>query len=139
MKDHGIKPEVEIFDLGMLDFARHLLEKSFIDSPMYSNIFLGSLGSLAATQGNLSAIISSMPADAVWGATGIGRYQHLVNCQSIALQGHVRVGLEDNIWMDYERRIPATNPGLVKRIVSIAQSMGREIASPQQARQMLGI
>lgn len=139
MSDRGIKPEIEVFDLGMLDFTRYLLDKGLLDSPIYTNIFLGSLGTLAATPANFATMLSSLPDNAAWGATGIGRFQHLVNCQAIALQGHVRVGLEDNIWMDYEQKIPATNPMLVQRLVQIAESMGREIASPQQTREMLSL
>ena len=80
-----------------------------------------------------------MPAGAIWAAAGIGRFQLPMNCLAIAMGGHVRVGLEDNLWMDDARMDPATNPRLVERLVAIARAMGREPASPAAVREVLRI
>ncbi|MEJ1383924.1 MAG: 3-keto-5-aminohexanoate cleavage protein [Candidatus Sedimenticola sp. (ex Thyasira tokunagai)] len=139
MKERGIKPELEIFDLGMLDYAHHLIEKELIDNPAHINLFLGSLGTLSATPSNLAALLNSLPKESIWSATGIGRFQNYVNNMAIASGGHIRVGLEDNIWYDHERTILATNEMLVIRAVATAQGMGREIATPTEARKRLGL
>lgn len=137
MKENGIKPELEIFDLGMLDYTGYLIDKGILTGPQYFNLFLGSLGTLAAKPEHLTALLSKLPEDAIWAATGVGRSQFMVNYWAVALDGHVRVGLEDSIWMDVKKTDPATNARQVERIVKVARSMGREPATTEQARAML--
>lgn len=139
MADKGIVPEWEIFDLGMIDFAHYLRAHGLLSGPVYANILLGSLGALSATPLNLALAVERLPADAIWAATGIGRYQLSVQQWAIAMGGHVRVGLEDNIWWDDARSELATNPRLVERLVAIGRAMGREPASPALVRERLGI
>jgi uncharacterized protein (DUF849 family) len=139
MRDRGIVPEWEVFDLGMLDYAQYLRGHGLLADPVYANILLGSLGTLAATPLNLAVMVERLPAGATWAATGIGSYQFGVNRLAIAMGGHVRVGLEDNLWYDDDRRTLATNPMLVDRLVRIARAMGREPASPGEVRRRLGI
>jgi 3-keto-5-aminohexanoate cleavage enzyme len=83
--------------------------------------------------------VERLPAGATWAATGIGRFQFGVNRLAIAMGGHVRVGLEDNLWFDDARTVPATNPRLVERLVTIGRAMGREPATPELVRDRLAI
>jgi 3-keto-5-aminohexanoate cleavage enzyme len=139
MAERGIVPEWEIFDMGMIDFAHYLRAHDLLGDPVYANILLGSLGTLAATPLNLALMVERLPAGTTWAGTGVGRFQFAVQKWAIAMGGHVRVGLEDNIWWDDDRTELATNPRLVERLVRIARAMGREPASPALVRQRLGI
>jgi uncharacterized protein (DUF849 family) len=139
MRDRGIVPEWEVFDLGMLDYATYLRTKGLLGDPVYVNLLLGSLGTLHATPFNLVLAVERLPAGATWAAAGIGRHQFAINRLAIAMGGHVRVGLEDNLWWDDDRTELATNPRLVERLVTIARAMGREPASPAQVRDRLAI
>jgi 3-keto-5-aminohexanoate cleavage enzyme len=139
MKERGIVPEWEVFELGMLDYAAYLRTKGLLDDPVYANILLGSLGTLQATPFNLALAVERLPAGATWAAAGIGRHQFAMNRLAIAMGGHVRVGLEDNLWWDDDRTELATNPRLVDRLVRIGRAMGREPATPAEVRERLGI
>jgi uncharacterized protein (DUF849 family) len=139
MNERGIVPELELFDLGMADYARHLVDRGVLRPPFYANILLGSLGTLAATPHNLTTMIQALPQMTTWSAAGIGRFQFYVNNLAIAMGGHVRVGLEDNLWFDPARTQPATNAGLIERLVKVAHAVGREIATPDEARSLIGM
>ncbi len=139
MSENAIVPEWEVFDLGMIDYAHYLIKKGVLHKPYYCNIFLGSLGTISATPFNLATMVRALPESAVWSATGIGRFQFYVNSMAITMGGHVRVGLEDNLYYDNEKKHLATNPGLIERIVKVARAIGREIASPDKARQLIGL
>lgn len=139
MLERGIVPELEVFDLGMVDYAKHLIEKRLLRPPFYFNLLLGSLGTLAATPFNLATLAMSLPEGSVWSAGGMGRFQLQVNSMAIVIGGHVRTGLEDSLFMDAGKTSPASNPALVERLVELARSVGREIASPAQARRLLGL
>lgn len=139
MKERGIAPELEVFDLGMIDFSHYLISKGVLQAPLYYNILLGSLGVLNATPLNLALMVNALPATAVWAAAGIGRFQFQVNAMAIAMGGHVRVGLEDALYMDAAKTDLATNPRLVERIVKLAQAAGRSPATPSEARQLIGL
>jgi 3-keto-5-aminohexanoate cleavage enzyme len=139
MLDRGVVPEWEVFDFGMLDYGRYLRDRGLLPDPVYVNLLLGSLGTLAATPLNLALLVERLPQGAVWAATGIGRYQFAMNRLAIAMGGGVRVGLEDNAWFDDGRTDPATNPRLVERLVAIGRAMGREPATPGQVRERLRI
>ena len=139
MKSRGIIPEMEIFDLGMVDYAHYLIQRGFIQAPFYANILLGSLGTLAATADNLCTVVRSLPPGTTWAATGIGRFQFFVNSLAVTMGGHVRVGLEDAIFYDWESKRHATNAGLIERVAKLSRAAGREIASTDQTRQIMGI
>jgi uncharacterized protein (DUF849 family) len=139
MLELGIVAEWEIFDLGMLDYAHFLRGRGLLPDPVFVNVLLGSLGTLAATPLNLALAVERLPAGAIWAAAGIGRHQFAMNCLAIAMGGGVRVGLEDNLWFDQARTDPASNPRLVERLVAIGRAMGREPATPAQVRALLGI
>jgi uncharacterized protein (DUF849 family) len=139
MKELGIRPELELFEIGMADYARFLIEKGILAEPCYSNIILGSLGTMSATPSNLVALVNALPSNTAWSAGGLGKFQFYVNSMAVTMGGHVRVGLEDSLFYDAEKTSPASNPGLVDRIVTLARAVGREIASPEEARQIIGI
>jgi 3-keto-5-aminohexanoate cleavage enzyme len=139
MKARGIAPELELFELGMAEYAHYLIQRNLLVPPFYTNILLGSLGTLSASQQNLDLMTRALPKGTTWSAAGIGRFQFQVNRLAIAMGGHVRVGLEDNLWFDDARTELATNPGLIKRLVKLARAEGREIASPDEARKIIGL
>jgi 3-keto-5-aminohexanoate cleavage enzyme len=139
MNERNIVPELEIFDWGMLDYAKYLIDRKILHKPFYFNLLLGSLGTLSATPLHLSTLVSSLPPDAVWAAAGIGRFQFYVNSLAITMGGHVRVGLEDSTYMDGEKKQPATNLALVERVVRVARSVEREICKPDEARRIIGL
>jgi 3-keto-5-aminohexanoate cleavage enzyme len=139
MKERGIVPEMEIFDLGMVDYARHLIDRGLIEPPFYANILLGSLGTLAATPDNLCAVVRALPQGTTWAATGIGRFQFFINSLAVMMGGHVRVGLEDALYYDWPARRHATNAGLIERVAQLARAAGREIATIHQTREILGL
>ena len=139
MRERGIVPELEVFDLGMLDYARYLIDRGVLREPFYFNLLLGSLGTLAATPLNLALLVEKLPAGATWAAAGIGRFQLRMNAMAVAMGGHVRVGLEDNLYMDAAKREPATNLALVDRVAGISRALGRRLATPAEARQRIGL
>lgn len=140
MGELGVVPELEFFEVGMIDYVRHyLIPKGFITPPCFANILLGSCGTAAASARNLVHLVESLPGGFTWAATGIGRFQFAIQCQAIAMGGHVRAGLEDNLWMDAAKSDAATNPRLVERVVKVAEAMGRSIASPTETRFLIGL
>lgn len=139
MQERGVTPELEVFDMGMIDYSHYLIRKGFLREPLYYNLLLGSLGTTSATPLNLAMMVNALPEGATWAATGIGRFQFKVNTLAIAMGGHVRVGLEDALYMDPGKRQLATNVQLVERLVGVGQAMGREPATPAEARQLIGL
>lgn len=139
MRERGIVPELEVFDLGMIDYARHLIDKGVLAPPFYVNLLLGSLGTLAATPFHLATLAMSLPPGTTWAGAGIGRFQFPVNAMAITMGGHVRVGLEDNLFMDAAKERPATNVDLVRRLTRLAAAAEREVATPADARRIIGL
>ena len=139
MLERGITPEIELFDLGMADYLGYLVEREILQPPYYVNVLLGSRGTLSASAFNLAAVVRSLPPEAIWSATGIGRYQLDVNTLALAMGGHVRVGLEDNLWLDRQRTVLADNESLVRRVVSIGATLERPPATPDEARATIGL
>jgi 3-keto-5-aminohexanoate cleavage enzyme len=139
MRERGIVPELEVFDLGMIDYAKFLLDRGVLQPPLYFNLLLGSLGTLSATPLNLALLAHALPPGSTWAAAGIGRFQFPTNALAVAMDGHVRVGLEDNLYMDDAKLEPASNLALVERIVRLGRAIGRAVATPGQARDIIGL
>jgi len=139
MRERGIMPELEVFDYGMIDYAKYLIERGILREPFYFNLLLGSLGTVSATPLNLASLVASLPAGATWAAAGIGRFQFAMNSLAVTMGGNVRIGLEDNLYEDTGKEKPATNAGLVERIVRLARAVEREPASPAEARAIIGL
>ena len=139
MLELGVKPELEVFEAGMVDYARHLIDKGYLEPPFYFNVLLGSLGTMEATAANLVHVVSRLPEGSCWAVGGIGSRQFRANCMGLAMGGGARVGLEDNLWMDGERRLLASNRGLVERVVAVGRAMELTPATPDEVRSRLGL
>lgn len=137
MLERGIKPELEIFDLGMLNIAHVLIRKGLLKATIYANILLGNIAGAQASLNDTSAIMSSIPEDWIVSLAGIGQFQLTANVMGITYANGVRVGLEDNLWLDSGRRQLATNVDLVKRICRLSDECGRSIASKATVKQQL--
>jgi 3-keto-5-aminohexanoate cleavage enzyme len=139
MRSAGILPELEVFEPGMLDFGRYLAKEGLLPTPAYVNVLLGNLGTSPLSPASLAAFLALVPDDWTWALAGIGRFQLDAAHMAIAAGGHVRVGLEDNIWLDRERTTLASNPQLVDRVARIAELAERPVASGREARSLLGL
>lgn len=137
MRERGILPELEVFDLGMLNYGFYLQRKGLLPNDCYVNLMLGSLGTVPGRVQDLAHLVQEIPRNWHWAGAGIGRYQLAVNTAAIVMGGHVRVGLEDNPYYDYARRIDASNAQLVQRLVRVASELGRPISTGLQTRKQL--
>lgn len=139
MLARGIKAELEVFEPGMVATGVALMERGLIEPPCYVNILLGNPGTAPWSIAMLGAFQSLLPAGWIWALAGIGKYQLEANLTSIALGGHVRTGLEDNIWADRARTKLATNADLVRRLRSAADLAERPVATPAETRRLLSL
>jgi 3-keto-5-aminohexanoate cleavage enzyme len=139
MRERGIKPELEVFDLGMINFAKVLIDKELIQPPFYFNILLGSPSGAQLDLIHLGAMIKDLPEQSLWSLAGIGRFQARANGLGVVMAHGVRVGLEDNLWLDDERTELATNACMVERITAQAAALGRPIATAAHVRDRLGL
>jgi 3-keto-5-aminohexanoate cleavage enzyme len=137
MRTHGVRPELEVFDKGHLANARHLAKEGLLTFPQHVDFVLGVPGALEATVQNLCDLVDDLPAGCTWSVAGIGRAQTAMAMAAIAMGGHVRVGLEDNLYLKKGRL--ARNEELVARVARIAREAGRPIATPDEAREILGL
>lgn len=135
--DAGVKPELEIFHDGQLGIARKLLDEGVLAEPLFFQFVLGVHGGAPATQASLLHLVSQLPEGATWSCCAIGRPQLAMNAAAIVAGGHARTGLEDNLW--YRRGEHATNGMLVERVRRLAELLERPVATPAQARELLGL
>lgn len=137
MQANGVKPEMEIFDVSMINNALALVEEGLVSPPLHFNFVMGLRGAIPATIDNLVHLTRSIPPDSTWSAAGIGTAQLPMNTHAILMGGHSRVGLEDCIY--YRLGELTTNERLVERMAALSRELGREIASPDEAREILGL
>lgn len=138
MQQRGIKPEIEVFDSGMITTALRLVKKGLLAAPLHFDFVLGVPGGAPATPKTLQHFVDCIPAGSTWSVAGIGAGELPMGVQAILLGGHVRVGFEDNIF--YRKGVLAqSNAQLVDRIARIGTELGRDVATPAQARKMLSI
>jgi len=137
MKERQIKPELEIYDINMIQQAIELKEKGLLKDPLFFNFIMGFKNCQPATFNQLAYLLNTIPKDSLWSITGVGKSQMFTIFQGVSLGGHVRVGLEDNIF--YRNGRFGKNVHFVERTVKIAREFGREIASPDEARKILKI
>jgi 3-oxoadipate:acetyl-CoA acetyltransferase len=137
MLDQGIKPELEVFDLGMVHFAKALIREGLLLPPHFFNLILGNVAGAQCSLSDLSALVSQLPSESIWSLGGIGRSQRPAAGLGCMLASGVRIGLEDNLWEDVDRRAVATNPGLVRWLRDLAGAYGRPLADPNYVRQKL--
>lgn len=134
---YNVRPEFEIFDVGMIENALRLVKKGYFPGHHHFDLVMGVPGAIPATAENLLHMIHQLPAGSTWSVAAMGRFQLPMATLAIVLGGHVRVGLEDNIY--YTKGVLATNTQLVERVVRISTELYRVVATPDEARQMLGL
>ncbi|SHH38963.1 3-keto-5-aminohexanoate cleavage enzyme [Caloranaerobacter azorensis DSM 13643] len=138
MKELGVKPELEIFERGMIKNALALVKKGLIDEPLHFDFVMGVPGAIPGEIRDLLYLVESIPQGSTWTVAGIGRYELPLATAAILLGGHVRVGFEDNIY--YKKgELAKSNAQLVERIVRLSHELGREVATPDEAREILNI
>ncbi len=139
MMENNIKPEYECFEMGHLDTIVHMIKKGEAPgAPLHFNFVLGVPGCTSATVGNLVWMVNAIPAGSTWTATGIGRHEFALAAPAIVMGGHVRVGFEDNLYI--ERGVLAKSNGeLVAKVVRLAKELGRGVATSAEAREILGL
>jgi 3-keto-5-aminohexanoate cleavage enzyme len=136
-KDTEVKPEIEVFETGMISNALFLVQKGLLTVPLHFDFVLGAPGAMPGTVRNLVFLVDSLPAGATWTVAGIGKAEFPLAAAAIAMGGHVRVGIEDNLRLPDGRL--ATNTQLVETVVTMARAMGRAIARPDEARRILSL
>jgi uncharacterized protein (DUF849 family) len=136
-KEHGVKPEIEVFAPGDVLFANQMVSEGLFASPPFYQMVLGAKWGLPSDVETILYLKRMLPPGALWAAFGIGPQQMPMVAQSVVLGGHARVGLEDNLYL--ERGVFATNGQLVERAVRIIRDVGCEVATPDEAREMLGL
>jgi uncharacterized protein (DUF849 family) len=139
MLERGIKPELEVFDAGMANFARVLLHEGLIRAPLYVNVLLGNIAGAQPDLIQVAAILAALPPGCIVSVAGLGRFQLGANALGLLVADGVRVGLEDNIWQDSARRVPASNAGLVVRVLEQAALLERQPLPVAELRQRLGM
>jgi len=138
MRESGVKPEIEIFDLGMIITSRRMRDQGKLNEPLYFQFVLGTPWGAPATPKSFLHLYEHIPDNSTWSMIGIGKGHLPMSMMALAMGGHIRVGLEDNIY--YSRGVLAeTNAQFVDRIVRISREYGREIATPAEARDILSI
>jgi 3-keto-5-aminohexanoate cleavage enzyme len=138
MQDAGVKPEIEVFEVGHIRQARGLITDGIIDAPPYFQLCMGVGWGIGATAENLRFMHSKLPPGAIWSVLGVGQSQREMITLGAEMGGHVRVGLEDNLYL--EKGVLATsNAQFVAYAVELAAELGRKVASPQDARKILGL
>ena len=139
MLENNIKPEYECFEMGHLDTILRLAQKGQVPgAPMQFNFVLGVFGCTPATGENLAWLVRNIPEGSTWTATGIGRYQFPLAMAAIPMGGNVRVGFEDNLYLS-KGVLAKSNGELVEKVVRLSRELGREIASPAEARRILSL
>lgn len=134
----GIKPELEVFDKSMIDMALRLQKKGYIQKPMHFDFVMGVNGGISGELRDFVFMRGSIPDDATYTVAGIGRYEFPLAMAAIIDGGHVRVGFEDNVYLS-KGVLAKSNGELVAKVVRMANELGREIASPAEARRILGL
>jgi 3-dehydrocarnitine:acetyl-CoA trimethylamine transferase len=138
IRDAGVLPELEVFDTGHLMLAKRMIETGHIKPPALFQICLGIAWAQPATSEAMSYMRGLLPPGCTWFAFGISTQQFPMAAQAVLLGGHVRVGLEDNLYLERGKLAPS-NAALVEKAARIIEILGDHVASPTEARQMLGL
>ena len=137
MRERGVRPEIEVFEVGMVQNAVGLLARGLLAAPLHFNLVMGVRGAIPATPKNVLHLVESLPAGSTWTVSGVGRHQLVMSVMGLVLGGHVRTGLEDNLF--YRKGEFATNAQLVARVARLAAELGRPVATVGEARAVLGL
>lgn len=138
MREQGVKPEIEVFDAGHIEQATDLINRGLFYPPYYFQLCMGVGWGIGATIENLLFMRNKLPARAIWSVLGVGKHQFPMIDFAMELGGHVRVGFEDNIYLK-EGVLAKSNAEFVEMAVDLALRKGRDIATPAEARRILGI
>jgi 3-keto-5-aminohexanoate cleavage enzyme len=138
MIERGIKPELECFDKSMIDMALRLHKKGYIKDPMHFDLVMGVNGGITGELRDFVFLVDSLPAGSTYTVAGVGRFEFPLAMAAIIYGGHVRVGFEDNVYLS-KGVLAKSNGELVAKVVRMAKELGREIATPAEARQILGL
>lgn len=134
----NVKPEIEVFDIGMLNTAKYYIKKGLIKEPAHFQLCLGAAGGMEATTENLLYLVNHLPEECTWSAFGIGKGAMEITMAALAMGGNVRVGLEDNVY--YQKgQLAESNEQFVARVVRLAHEMGKTVATPDEAREILSL
>lgn len=139
MRARGILAELEAFDAGMVNYAKYLERKGILEPPHYFNLLLGNIACAQADLLHVGIMIRDLPDNSFWALAGVGNYQLMMNSVAIVSGGGVRVGLEDNIWLDAARTRLASNSDLLRRIHRLAEASERRVMSPGKLRKLLNL
>ena len=139
MLKHGIKPEMEVFDVGMVNYSQYMIRKGLITQPFYFNVILGNIACAQAKPLHFGLIMEELPLNSVVTVGGVGDFQHSMNVLGLIFADGVRVGLEDTIYLDSGRMKLATNEKLVSRVVSHARNLDLRVATPDEVRERLNL
>jgi uncharacterized protein (DUF849 family) len=137
IREAGVKPEIECFELGHIRLAKQLIAEGLIEAPPLFQLCMGIPWGAEATTEAMTTMRNHLPAGANWAGFAIGRLQMAFVAQAVLLGGHARVGLEDNLWLD--RGVPASNGSLTRRAKEIVERMGARVLGPAEARAKLGL
>ena len=135
IQEWGVKPELEVFELGQIRFAKQMIKEGLINEPPMFQICLGIPWGAEQTVDSMKVMKDELPNNASWASFGIGRMQMPMAAAAVAMGGNVRVGLEDNLYL--EKGVPASNDQLVTRVIEIIQRMGSRVLSPKETRDKL--
>ncbi len=138
MQEYGVKPEIEIFDAGMIYNSMYYLKKGVLKAPCHYQLVLGAAGGSTATVENMMYLKNLLPEGCTWGALGIGKGHVPIMLAAVATGGHLRVGMEDNV-MFGPGQLAESNAQLVRRAADIVRIAGNDVATPAEAREILGL
>jgi 3-keto-5-aminohexanoate cleavage enzyme len=138
MKENGVKPEFECYDVGMINNVVFLHEIGAVEKPLHFQCVMGTLGGIPASVDNLNHMTRQLPKDCSWSVCAVGLNQFPLITAGMIMGGHVRVGFEDNIYI--QKGVQAkSNAEMVEKVVRIARELGREVATAKEARKILGL
>ena len=137
VKEWGVKPELEVFELGQIRFAKQMIKEGLINDPPMFQICLGIPWGAEQTVDSMKVMKDEIPSNASWASFGIGRMQMPMAAAAVAMGGNIRVGLEDNLYL--EKGVLASNAQLVTRVIEIINRMGAKVLSPKETRDKLGL
>lgn len=138
MQECNVKPEIEVFDAGMIYNALYYLKKGVLKAPLHFQFCLGTPGGMTATVENLVYLKSLIPEGSTWSAFGVGKGHMPIMYTALALGGNIRIGMEDNVYYKYGE-LAESNVQFVERAKRLIEDMGKEVATPDEARQILGV
>jgi 3-keto-5-aminohexanoate cleavage enzyme len=138
MKEFGVKPEIEVFDLGMIVTALRMRDEGKLEDPLHFQFVLGTPAGAPATPKSFLHFLEHIPGNATWSAIGVGKRQIDMAMMALIMGGHIRIGMEDNIYLQHGV-LAKTNAELVERVIRVCKEYGRDSATPDEARNILGL